>query len=167
MAGRDLRGDTCSASDETDVIMFIGRPWVFGYWTFEVQALRRFHAVEVLGHWAIGVSLDDEVDMSSCVCTESTFTGLGYEIPMVTTFVAGRSVWSYDRLPIGKHHHLGLPRCGYTFSISGPLYFVRRAAATRQLITPATEDSIDPIQAISRPETSSLSGSAKRNFFVL
>ncbi len=54
-----------------------------------------------------------------------------------TTFVADRSVWSYHRLPDCEQHNSSLSRDECTFSISGPLYFVKRAAAIGQLNIPS------------------------------
>ena len=50
-----------------------------------------------------------------------------------STFIAGRGVWSYHRLQDCEYRITCHHRVEHTFSISGPLYFVKRAAAIREL----------------------------------
>lgn len=66
--GGIVRGYACAAGDETDVVVLVGRPGVFGDGTFEFETLRWFHVVEVGRHGAVGVFLDHEVDVASCIC---------------------------------------------------------------------------------------------------
>ena len=50
--------------------MLVGRKGVFRNWPFEGKALFRVHVVEVFRHGSIGVTLDDEVDMTLLIYGE-------------------------------------------------------------------------------------------------
>ena len=59
------RRDACAAGDQGDVVVLVGRPGVFGDRAFEVETLRRFHRVDMLGHRAVRVALNDKVDVAA------------------------------------------------------------------------------------------------------
>lgn len=59
--GRDAR----AAGDHDDVVMFVFFDGVFRDGSFDVEALTGRHFVEMLGHGAVGVLLDDEVHVAA------------------------------------------------------------------------------------------------------
>lgn len=48
------------------MVVLVGGPGVLWEGAFEVEALAGSHVVEVLGHWAVGVALDEEVEVAAC-----------------------------------------------------------------------------------------------------
>jgi hypothetical protein len=48
--------------------MLIGLPRIFREWALEVKTLADIHAVEMLRHWTIWVSFDDEVKIARLIC---------------------------------------------------------------------------------------------------
>lgn len=57
-------GDASTASNEGNLVVLVGGPGVLGDGALEVESLTGTHVVHVLGHGAVGVALDDEVDVS-------------------------------------------------------------------------------------------------------
>lgn len=55
-------GDTSTSCDQDNVLVLVGLPGVLGKRTFEVHALANAQAVEVFGHGAIGIFLDNELE---------------------------------------------------------------------------------------------------------
>ena len=91
--------------------------------------------------------------MAFGIYARSMFADTQDKIFLVTTFVADRSVWSYHRLPDCEQHNSSLSRDVGTFSISGPLYFVKRAAAIGQLDIPSSEDAMISTYKLSEDPT--------------
>jgi len=52
--------DACAAGQESDVVVLVGRPGVFGNRAFHVQGVAGLHVVQVLGHGTAGVLFHDE-----------------------------------------------------------------------------------------------------------
>jgi hypothetical protein len=88
--------DARPASDQSDVVVLVCRPRVFGNWTFEVEALAGCHAVHVLGHGAVGIAFDHQIEVASFICTDrsAVMQGMGDWL----TFVTDGCVWSDHRL---------------------------------------------------------------------
>ena len=59
-----LRSDAGSTSDEANVIVLVRLPWVLRDGSLEIHTLLGVHVVEVRRHWAIGVFLDHEVNVT-------------------------------------------------------------------------------------------------------
>lgn len=60
-------GDTGTTSNESNVGVLVGFPGVLGERSLEVEALADVHAIQVRRHGAIGIALDNEVQVSRCV----------------------------------------------------------------------------------------------------
>lgn len=91
-------GDTSTTGDQADMLVLVGLPGVFGDRSFELQALVDVHAVQVLGHGAVGVDLDYEVEVAGLLCGNGVnllrvYTGTG-----ARTFIAHGCVGTDDRL---------------------------------------------------------------------
>ena len=61
-------GDTSTSCDQDNVVVLVGLPGVLGKRSLKVHALTNGQAVEVFGHGAILVSLDDKVEVAGNVC---------------------------------------------------------------------------------------------------
>lgn len=57
-------GDTGATGDQADVVVLVGLPGVLGEGALEGKALVDVHRVEVLGHGAIGIGLDHELEVA-------------------------------------------------------------------------------------------------------
>lgn len=65
MAGKLVHGgDTSATGDQADVVMLVGLPGVLDDRTLHRQSLVNVEGVDVLGHGAIGVGLDNELEVS-------------------------------------------------------------------------------------------------------
>lgn len=62
------RGDTSTTGDQADVVVLVCLPRVLDNRSLEGQALVDVHGVDVLGHRAAGVSLDDELKVAGDIC---------------------------------------------------------------------------------------------------
>lgn len=62
------RGDASTTGDQADVVVLVGLPGVLDNRSLERQALVDIHGVQVLGHGAAGVSLDDELEVAGDIC---------------------------------------------------------------------------------------------------
>lgn len=58
------RGDTGTTGDQADVVVLVGLPGVLDDGTLERQALVDIHGVDVFRHRAVGVSLDDQLEVA-------------------------------------------------------------------------------------------------------
>lgn len=56
--------DTRTTGDQGDVVVLVSLPGVLGKRALEFHALADIHAVEVLRHGAVGVSLDDKLELA-------------------------------------------------------------------------------------------------------
>lgn len=81
--------DAGAAGYEADVVVLVGRPGVFGDGAFEVEALRRVHAVEVFGHGPVGVAFDDEVEVAASVFVADGRVGSDDRFVHLGAFVFG------------------------------------------------------------------------------
>lgn len=62
------RSNSCSTSDQADVVVLVSFPRVLGKRSLEFQALVDVHAVDVFRHRAVGVLLDNKLQVTGLVC---------------------------------------------------------------------------------------------------
>lgn len=122
--------------------------------------------MEMGGHWSVGILLYHEVYVPLGICIQinkqDLIQGNNYDLPSSLVGVYGRITgWFLS----GKSAEKWLQKV-HTFSISGPLYFVKIAAVTSQSYSPWKLKGRCS-QATRNPETASSEGRANRNFLVL
>lgn len=99
---------TCAAGNEGDVVVFVRRPGIFWDWAFDVEGVAGFEGVDVLGHGAVGVLFDDEVEEAAGVYIVGQTRLLDGNIGIqLLTFVAGRGIRFDRRLLILRPFELG------------------------------------------------------------
>lgn len=70
VAGELVHGsDTSATGKQNNVVVLVSLPRVLGKGTLEVQTLTNVHAVQVLGHGAVRIALDHELEVTRNVCS--------------------------------------------------------------------------------------------------
>jgi len=92
------RRDAGAAGEEGDVLVLVGVPCVLGDGALELDALAGLDVVQVRGHGAVGVFLDEEREVASlvCTCVSDILLHTTVQGSEMLTLIADWRIWAYD-----------------------------------------------------------------------